>query len=334
MRLRYLAISLLATAVASSALAQQAAPPAAAPAPAAAAPLPPATDTVAPDIAGVVKGGTKVQILKQGLNLGTEGPIALNDNSGDVLFTNQQGNTITNIDKNGNFSTLFDHLTGINAVTITRDGRFVALQRLQDGGKAQIAVIYPKGQEKVLSDNINGQPLLAPNDLISDKKGGIYFTVPGAMPPAVYYITPDGKTVVATTEVDRPNGITLNRDESILYVNSGANYLRAFDIQPDGSLKNARDSAKYQFMVKGANGVEASGADGVVIDNEGRFYICTNGGVEIFDAQYNYLGVIPLARKGQNLAFAGQDKKSLYVVGTQVAWKIDMLTPGFLGRAK
>ena len=34
------------------------------------------------------------------------------------------------------------------------------------------------------------------------------------------------------------------------------------------------------------------------------------------------------------LAFAGPDKKTLYVVGTQAAWKIDLLTPGFAGRAK
>jgi gluconolactonase len=346
MRMHYLAISVLAAVVASSAFAQQAAPPAA---PAASAPAvpgtpttppaalvtPPAMETVAPDIPGVVKGGTKVQILKQGLLVGTEGPIALNDGSGAVLFTNQQGNTVTKIDKDGNFTTFLDHLTGINAITITRDGRMIGLQRLQDGGKAQIAVIYPKGQEKVLSDNINGMPLLAPNDLISDKKGGVYFTVPGAMPPAVFYITPEGKTVVATTEVTGPNGITLNKDETILYVNASTNYLRAFDINPDGSLKNARDTAKYQFMVKNATtGVEASGADGVAIDDQGRFYICTNGGVEIFDADYKYLGVIPLARKGQNLGFAGPDKKTLYVVGTQVAWKIDMLTPGFTGRAK
>src|SRR5690242_3094254 len=114
MRMHYLAISLLATAVASGALAQAAAPAPAAPAaPAAAAPAgppgtpttapaalvtPPATETVTPDIPGVVKGGTKVQILKQDLGLGTEGPIALNDGSGAVLFTNQQGNTVTMID--------------------------------------------------------------------------------------------------------------------------------------------------------------------------------------------------------------------------------------------
>jgi gluconolactonase len=344
MRMHYLAISLLATVVASSALAQAAAPAAPAPgaaapaaaAPAAAAPLAPITDGVAPEIPGVVKAGTKVQVLKMDITGGQEGPIALNDVGGSVLFTQQQANRVSKIDpKTGEMTPFLENITGINAITITRDGRFVGLQRMQDGGKAQIAVIYPKGQEKVLSDNIDGTPILNPNDLISDKKGGIYFTVPGAMPPAVYYITPDGKTVVATTEVDRPNGIQLNRAENILYVASGGEYMRAFDIQPDGSLKNARDFGKYGFMVANATtGVKASGADGITIDNEGRLYTATNGGIEVFDEQGKNLGVIPLARKGQNLAFAGPDKKTLYVVGTQAAWKVDLLTPGFAGRAK
>lgn len=325
MRMHYLAIGLLAATVASSLLAQ------AAPAPAS---LPPATDTVAPEIAGVVKAGTKVQVIKQGLLLSTEGPIALNDGSGAVIFTNQAGNTVTKIDKDNNFTTFLDKVTGINAITINSKGQMIGLQRMQDGGKAQIAIIYPKGQEKVLSDNINGQPILNPNDLIGDKKGGVYFTVPGAMPQAVYYVTPDGKTVVATTEVDRPNGIQLNRAENILYVASGGEYMRAFDINPDGSLKNARNFGKYGFMVANATGVMASGADGMTIDNEGRLYTATNGGIEVFSEQGQNLGVIPLSRKGQNLAFAGTDKKTLYVVGNQAAWKIDMVAVGFRGRAK
>ena len=88
------------------------------------------------------------------------------------------------------------------------------------------------------------------------------------------------------------------------------------------------------MVANATTGVTASGADGMTIDNEGRIYTATNGGVEVFDEQGKYLGVIPLSRKGQNLAFGGPDKKTLYVVGTQVAWKIDMLTPGFMGRAK
>jgi len=322
MRMHYLAIGLLAATVASSSLA--------APAPA----LPPATDTVAPEIAGVVKAGTKVQVIKTGLTTGTEGTIALNDGSGAVLFTNQQGNTVTKIDKDGNFSTFLEKITGINAITFNPKGQMIGLQRMQDGGKAQIAIIYPKGQEKVLSDNINGQPILNPNDLIGDKKGGVYFTVPGAMPAAVYYITPDGKTVVATTDIDRPNGLTMNRAENVLYLASGGEHMRAFDINPDGSLKNGRDFGTYGFMVANAAGVKASGADGLTIDGQGRLYAATNGGIEVFSEQGQNLGVIPLSRKGQNLAFGGTDKKTLYVVGNQAAWKIDMAAVGFRGRVK
>jgi len=41
-------------------------------------PPPPASDTVAPDIPGVVKAGTKVVVIKDDFQ-GTEGPIALPD---------------------------------------------------------------------------------------------------------------------------------------------------------------------------------------------------------------------------------------------------------------
>src|SRR5215210_6284839 len=126
MRMHYLAISLLATAVASSGLAQQAA------AAAAPAPLPPATDTVAPEIAGVVKAGTKVQVIKTGLTSGTEGPIALNDGSGAVLFTEQQADRVSKIDKDGNITPFLEKITGINGVTINPKGQMIGLQRMQN----------------------------------------------------------------------------------------------------------------------------------------------------------------------------------------------------------
>jgi gluconolactonase len=41
-----------------------------------------------------------------------------------------------------------------------------------------------------------------------------------------------------------------------------------------------------------------------------------------------------LPQKPQNLAFAGKDKKTLYVVGRGAAYKIALKTAGFAGRAK
>ncbi len=49
-----------------------------------------------------------------------------------------------------------------------------------------------------------------------------------------------------------------------------------------------------------------------------------------------HLGTIPIgvANGPQNIAFAGPDKKTLYVVGRGAAWKIAMQAQGFKGRAK
>jgi gluconolactonase len=38
--------------------------------------------------------------------------------------------------------------------------------------------------------------------------------------------------------------------------------------------------------------------------------------------------------KLQNIAFAGADKKTLYIVGRGSAWKVRLLAEGFKGRAK
>ena len=46
------------------------------------------------------------------------------------------------------------------------------------------------------------------------------------------------------------------------------------------------------------------------------------------------LGVIALPKKPQNLAFAGPDKHTLYVVGRGAAYKIALLAQGYQGRAK
>jgi gluconolactonase len=77
-----------------------------------------------------------------------------------------------------------------------------------------------------------------------------------------------------------------------------------------------------------------SGADGITIDSEGRLYVATTIGVQVFSPQGQHLGTIELSRAPQNLAFAGKDKKTLYVVGRGVAFQIQMLAQGFTGRAK
>src|SRR6185295_7088333 len=114
--------------------------------------LPPATDTVAPDISGVVAGGTKVQVIKEGFQ-GTEGPIALPD--GSLIFTETNANRITKIDKDGNTSTFLENTNGSNGLAFDTKGRLISVQTTP--GQTKIGVLYPKGAEATLSDSFEGK---------------------------------------------------------------------------------------------------------------------------------------------------------------------------------
>ena len=304
---------------------------------------PPPTDTATPAIPGVAAAGTKVVVIKSGFQ-GTEGPIGMPD--GTLIFTETQANRITRIAADGTTSTFLENTNGSNGLAFDAKGRLISVQTTP--GQTKIGVIHPKGAEAVLSDNFDGKGYGRPNDLVVSMRGGIYFTEPGPnvtpgapppstppLPPAVYFIPPGGKAMKVADGIERPNGIMLSRDEKTLYVNnSNGEYLLAFDIKPDGTIGNRRNFAKYQGGSKNASGVFVSGADGLAIDNEGRVYTATAAGVEVYDEKGTHLGTIPLSRAPQNIAFAGPDKKTLYIVGRGSAFKVDLQTPGFKGRAK
>ena len=80
-----------------------------------------------------------------------------------------------------------------------------------------------------------------------------------------------------------------------------------------------------------------SAADGLTIDDEGRFYSLTEAGIEVLSPTGQALGVIPLwciTRRCQNLSFGGPDKKTLYVAGGGTLIRIAMRAKGFGGRVK
>ena len=305
------------------------------------APLPPAADTIAPDIPGVVAGGTKVQLLKEGLD-GTEGPIAMPD--GSVIFSEINANRLIRIDKDGAFSTFLENTGGTTGLQFDRQGRLYAA--VVPWGSTKFSIVYPEAAKKVVIDNYEGKPFGRPNDLAISRNGGMYFTdSANAQPrpaeplplPAAFYYLPAGTTkpIQLLTDVGFPNGVILSRDEKVLYLNNSAGeYLIAFDVQPDGTLTNRRNFAKYEGVKPNAAGIPQSGADGITIDGQGRLYVAASNGVQVFTSQGQHLGTIPTPRPPQNVAFAGPDKKTLYIVGRGVVSKVQMLTEGFKDRAK
>ena len=311
--------------------------------------------TVADEIPGIVKAGTKIELVKSGLD-GADDPIGLPD--GTLLFTEPNANRIWKIDKSDQITTFIEHSNGGLGMSLDSKGRLFSAQSTD--GQTRVAVIYPPGSETVIADNFEGMPFSRPNDLIADKKGGVYVTDPGLngaqaealkkvagnkpmpprLPPAVYYIPAGGKAIKVADGIERPNGIQLSRDEKTLFVNNtNGLYMLAFDINPDGTLRNRRNFGVYEGRSKTPNGLPGimTGADGLVIDSEGRLYALTAAGVEVFSPQGNHIGTIHMSCSGQDcqgLAFSGPRKSTLYIAGRGSLWKLEVLATGFKGRAK
>jgi gluconolactonase len=194
----------------------------------------PANQTVVRDIPGIVKAGTPIVVIKNGL-AGADDPIGLPD--GSVLFTEPNASRVLKLGKDGTLSTFLENTYGGLGLSLDSTGRLIqARSKTATPGCGN----RPARAESILAQTYNGLPFNRPNDLIADKKGGVYVTDPGLngdqraalertnganalasrLPPAVYYIPPGGNPIRIAEGIERPNGVTLSRDERILYINN------------------------------------------------------------------------------------------------------------------
>lgn len=288
----------------------------------------------APTIPGVFAPGTPIEVLKDTTG-DMEGPIGMPD--GSIVFS--WSGALTRIAPEGAFSVFMPKTNGANGLSMDASGKLYATETGKEPGP-RVAVIWPKGQEKVIADGYQGKPFTRPNDLIVDAKGGVYFTDPATRPAKpgdrlptlsnVYYVKPGGTIVLIDNRMRRPNGIQLSPDGKTLYIaDTMIETIIAYDVLPDGSVSNGRVWATYQNT-----GPEGSGGDGLAVDADGRLYSASITGVQIFGPQGAYLGNVPLRHQPQNLAFGGPGRSYLYVVGRGGVVRIKTLTQGVKGRAK
>ena len=282
---------------------------------------------------GIVAAGARPELVEAGFVF-TEGPVRAPD--GGLYFSDVRANRIYRIGGDIKGKIVRENTNGANGLAFDRQGRLIAAQ----GGAARIVAFETRG-EKALATQYQGKPFNRPNDLILDRKGGIYFTDPGARPmpgqpapagkPSVYYVRPGGEVILVSDEVPRPNGITLTLDEKTLLVaNSQGEEVIAFDVQPDGSAKNRRVFARLRDIPAG----QASGADGMAVDSQGRLYVTSNPGIQVFTPRGEYLGTIAVPKKPSNLAFAGVDRRTLYITAQDSLFRLAMKAQGPEGRGK
>ena len=282
--------------------------------------------TTATAIPGVVAAGTKVERVWTGLHAG-DGLIGEPD--GTLLLPEQGGvNTVSRFDKNGKITLYLEDTNEAGGIAIDPRGRVISIER---NPPSRVRVLAP--ERKVLADNFEGKPFQRLSDIVGDRKGGVYFTE--SPTSSVCYLSAGGQLKRPAADVQGANGIMLSPDERTLYVTNPQAGILAYDVQPDNSIRNRRPFAKPE-----------GGQDCLAIDAAGRLYIAGNLGIQVFSPQGEHLGLIPTPRGTTTLAFAGPDKKTLYVIGrgndgpggdgptARSMYKISMLAQGFKGRPK
>lgn len=278
------------------------------------------------DAEGVQPVG-KVEEVKTGFAF-TEGPAW--DQEGSLFFTDIPNAKIHLLSENRNKIDVFTRDSGhANGILVDASERILVCQ--MDGRVVQYDA--KTADYKVLADSYEGKRFNAPNDLIVDKVGGIYFTDPLFRAPtplpqgiqAVYYINPDGKVSRLTGDIAAPNGIGLSPDGKRLYViPSRQAEMLVYDVTGPGKIANGRTLCR----LKQPQGKDNTGGDGMAVDVEGNLYITTNLGVEIFSQAGKHLGLVVFPQQPANVTFGGADRKTMYVTARTGLYRIAMPIAG------
>lgn len=276
-------------------------------------------------IAGI---GPKGEIVKlHGGFMFTEGPAA--DAEGNVFFSDIPNSRIHKVDTEGKLSIFREPSNHTNGTMFNAAGELVCCE--MDG---RISAVARDGKTvRALAETYEGNRFNAPNDLVIDRSGGVYFTDPHFRAPeplpqgvtAVYYIAAGGKVSRLIHDLKAPNGVILSPDEKTLYViPSMQEEMMAYPVEAPGKLGKGRVFCR----TKQAEGKQGTGGDGLTIDTKGNLYIATGLGLQVFNPHGELLGIIALPEAPANVTFGGKDRKTLYVTARTSLYAAPMEAAG------
>ena len=276
---------------------------------------------------GRVQPVGKVEEVKTGFAF-TEGPAW--SQQGSLFFTDIPNAKIHSFSEKSNEIGTFTSDSGhANGILVDASDRILVCQ--MDGRVVQYDADTAK--YKVLADTYEGKRFNAPNDLIIDKVGGIYFTDPLFRAPqplpqgiqAVYYISPGGIVSRLTGDIAAPNGIGLSPDGKRLYViPSRQAEMLVYDVTGPGKISNGRTLCRLTQP----QGKDHTGGDGMAVDVDGNLYVTTNLGVEIFSQAGKHLGLVTFPEQPANVTFGGSDRKTMYVTARTGLYRVAMPIAG------
>jgi len=257
----------------------------------------------------------------------TEGPAA--DADGNVYFSDIPNEKIHKIDAGGKVSIFREKSNHANGLMVNVKGEVVACEM---GGA--IAAYSADGKDRrVICDKYEGKRFNAPNDLVLDNAGGVYFTDPSFRAPmplpqektAVYYADAAGKVTRLIDDLPNPNGVRLSPDDTTLYVfPSGQKKMMTYPVMEPGKIGAGKVFCELEQPRADGNG----GGDGGAVDAKGNVYITSAIGLQVFDPAGKKLGTIKFPEQPSNATFGGKDLKTLFVTARTSVYSCPMDVAG------
>ena len=267
------------------------------------------------------------------LLIGGEGwtPVVENIGFGDALATDDAGNfyfcdmrgTVPGVYRlalDGTKTKLSDEV--VSGLKFGPDGRLYACQ----GAKRRLIALTPAtGAVEVIATDVQ------PNDLVVTAAGHLYFT--HTAKKEIGHVVLATKTLrAAAGGIANPNGITLSPDQGTLAVSEHrGGSVWTFRINADGSLDAGAPTMTLRRPIdpKGEFKSQqpppylaAASGDGMTTDEQGRFYVTTALGIQVFDPTGRLCGVLAKARAGVgevSCVLSGPGRGYLYVgAGTAI----------------
>jgi gluconolactonase len=276
----------------------------------------------------LVDRDVEVEELGSGF-LFTEGPV-WNPRGGFLLVSDIAANTRRRWDAENGVTEAASPSNMANGMTFDADGRLLVCEHVTSVVSRMDGDGSGRNRE-VVASHFGTKELNSPNDIVIRSDGSIYFTDPpggrsipglGLERPCeldfngVFRIPPDGSAVeLISDDFAVPNGLCFTPDESGLYVNDTArSEIRLLELRADGSVGAGRVFAAGigQFDLE-RSPKEGNVVDGMKCDELGNVWVTGPGGIWVFAADGEHLGVVLTPVSATNLHWGGPDWTSLFV---------------------
>jgi gluconolactonase len=219
-----------------------------------------------------------------------------------------------------------------NGLTLDRSGAILACEH-----RTRAVTRYTADKKQILTSTYQGKKLNSPNDIVISDQGFIYFTDPiyglraGNGGPAEAELSFQGlfcfhegwaEPKLVCGDFERPNGVALSRDQKTLYgIDSVKQHIRIFNVREDGGLEGGQ--VFLELWGKGD-----ARPDGMKLDEYGNLFSTGPEGIWVFNPEGILFGKIKFPLKTANLAFGGEDRRSLFITCSSYLLRLRLKTRG------